>query len=212
MTQVREVDVVGPEGVTTWRPRPQVTLVRDQLLAIDRWNRSRRACVGDDAPAAQSREARLDQARRLDALQRQHDAVVAQTAEHLGESAHLLHSTAARRAVLVHRNEWFRGRVASALADRGVHVVTQLDNGADAVGCVIAEQPDLLLVEDSLSMLSGTEVLRAVRDYAPATLCAAQASSDNRIVELEQAGATLVFTRRTGPLDVALGLGQLVGV
>ncbi|MCW2715965.1 MAG: hypothetical protein JWN88_3012 [Frankiales bacterium] len=209
MTQARDF---VESRTSTWQPRPQVRVVRDQLVAIDRWNHDRRSSSLASATPAQSREARLDQARRLDVVRRQHEALVARTAQHLGESANPLWSTAARRAVLVHRNEWFRGRIAAALADRGVDVVTQLDNGAEAVGCAVAEQPDLILVEDSLSMLTGTEVLRAVRDYAPATLCAAQASSRDRIAELEQAGADLVFTRQTAPLDVAVELGHLLGV
>lgn len=198
--------------VSAWTPRSQVAVVCDQLGAIDRWNSRRRTSEAIDLAAAESREARLDRARCSDVVQRLHDAVVARASEHLVDSAQLLHSTAARRAVLVHRSAWFRDGVATALAERGVVVVTALENGADAVGCVIAEQPDLLLVEDSLAMLSGVEVLREVREFAPATLCAAQASSDTRVAELSEAGARVVFSRLEAPPEVAAALGLLVGV
>lgn len=195
-----------------WSPHDEVALVVAQLRAIDRWNRSRRVAQEASEVAARSREARLDHARRMEVLRRQHDAVLARTAQQLTDSPRVLHTSAARRAVLVHRDGWFRGKVAAALAARGVAVVTQLDNGADAVGCVLAEQPDLLLVEDRLPMLSGEQVLAEVRAYAPTTLCAAQAEHEGRRAALLSAGATTVWSRRVPPLDVAIGLGRLVGV
>jgi CheY-like chemotaxis protein len=199
-----------PEG--GWSPRDSVDLVVDQLGAIDRWNGSRRMAEQASELAARTREARLDHSRRMEVLRRQHDALLARTAQQLADSARVLRTTAPRRAVLVHRDEWFRGRVAAALVARGVDVVSELDNGADAVGCVVAEQPDLLLVEDRLPMLSGEQVLAEVRAYSPSTRCGAAVEHDGRGAALLSAGAAAVWSRRVPPVDVALGLGRLVGV
>jgi len=200
-----------PHAERGWSPRDEVGVVVDQLRAIDRWNRFRRMAEEASEVAARTREARLDHSRRMEVLRRQHDAVLARTAQQLGDSARVLPATAACRAVLVRRDQWFRGKVAAMLAARGVEIVTQLDNGADAVGCVLAEQPDLLLVEDRLPMLSGEQVLAEVRAYAPSTRCAAQVEHEGRSPSLLSAGAAVVWSRRVSPLDVALGMGQLVG-
>ena len=57
-----------------------------------------------------------------------------------------------------HRQAWFRGKVASGLQAGGVAVEADLENGADALGAVVAEQPDFLLVEDKLPMVSGLDL------------------------------------------------------
>lgn len=196
----------------TWCPRGEVDVIRDQIGAIERWNTARKASEQAAQAAVGSREGRLDVARRLEVLGRQHEALVARTQEHLRESARTLTSVAPYRAVLVHRKQWFRDKVAEVLRGRGVHVMTGLENGADAVGFVIAEQPDLLLVEDSLSMMSGEDVLRSVLPYSPRTVCVAQVAHEDRVGALLEAGARAVWTRRAAPEDVATALRQLVGV
>ena len=196
----------------TWRPRGEVDVIRDQLGAIERWNRARQVSEKAAQVTARSREGRLDVSRRMEVLRRQHEALVARTQEHLRDSARTLASTAPCRAVLVHRKQWFRDKVAEALRGSGVEVMTGLENGAEAVGFVIAEQPDLLLVEDSLSMMSGEDVLRSVLPYAPHTLCVAQVAHEDRVGALVEAGARAVWTRRAAPDDVATALRQLVGV
>ncbi|MBW3611859.1 MAG: hypothetical protein KY438_10085, partial [Actinobacteria bacterium] len=62
----------------------------------------------------------------------------------------------------------------------GVRVVARLDNGADALGVVVAEQPDLVLVEESLAMLPGQEVVREIRQFSPHTLVVAQVAYGDR--------------------------------
>lgn len=47
---------------------------------------------------------------------------------------------AAPRAVVAHHHEWFVDKVSEGLRDAGVHVVGSTDNGADALGMVVAEQ------------------------------------------------------------------------
>ena len=196
-----------------WRPRAEADLVADQVKAIDAWNASRRAAAvreGASATAQRSREMRLDLARRMDVVRRQHTALVERTDAHMRSSAHLLQASAPPRAVLVHRDPRFLDRVCGVLAAGGVEVVVRLDNGADAVGAVVAEQPDLLLVEDKLPMLGGAEVLRQALPYSPRTLAVGQAWSDDSVAELLEAGARSAYTRRVLPADVGRGLCQLV--
>jgi DNA-binding NarL/FixJ family response regulator len=153
---------------------------------------------------------RLDLARRMDVVRRQHETILERTAEQLQASADLLRTARRPRAVIVHRNEWFKDKVIAGLESYGIHVIGRLENGAEAVGFAVAEQPDLLLVEDKLPMINGDEVIRQVRQYAPNTLSAAQVSHDGGVATLLAAGARTAFTRRVPPDDVARDLAQLV--
>lgn len=202
--------VSAPSAAAGWRPRSEVELAAQQLRAIDRFNTSRRLAERAAAVAARSREMRMDATRRLEVLRREHAAVVARAHEQLRLSGDLLCATAARRVVLAHRNEWFLGKVSRALEDEGLQVVARVDNGADAVGVIVCEQPDLVLVEESLAMVPGEEVVRAVRELSPQTLVAAQVQHADRTAALREAGACLVFPRSLGPVDVAIGLASLL--
>jgi CheY-like chemotaxis protein len=195
---------------TAWRPRSEVELAAQQLQAIDRFNRSRRLAVQAAAAAARSREMRMDATRRLEVLRREHEALVSRAHEQLRLTGDLLCATAARRVVLAHRNAWFIGKVARVLEDDGLQVVARVDNGADAVGVVVCEQPDLLLVEETLAMVPGEQVVREVRELSPQTIVAAQVQYADRAAALREAGASLVFTRAVGPLDVGLGVASLL--
>ncbi len=101
-------------------------------------------------------------------------------------------------------------KVAADLCLRHIEVVAKLTNGAEAVGAVVAEQPDLLLVEDSLPMMSGEDVVREVRTFAPPTRIGAQVAYDDRIAAMLEAGAHSACTRRVPPADVAAALAQLL--
>jgi CheY-like chemotaxis protein len=203
------------QGRTSGAPacpaRSDLDLAAEQLRAVERFNRARRMREEAAAAAARSRELRMDSARSLEVLRRQHDAVVARADAQLRASGQLLRSTVERRVVVAHRNDWLVRRLQQTLEDRGVLVVARTDNGADAVGLVVAEQPDLLLVEDTLAMLPGVEVVREVRYFSPDTLVAAQAAHGGRVDQLLEAGATTVFTRQVPPHEVARSLLELVG-
>ncbi|MCU1672140.1 MAG: Two component transcriptional regulator, LuxR family [Frankiales bacterium] len=196
-----------------WTARTGPELVRDQLAGIGAWNASHRplTLVEDDAAAAgRSREMRLDLARRMDVVRRQHEAIVARTGQHLAQSTRLVRDAAPARAVLAHRNAWFLEKVGAGLVAAGVDVVAQVENGADAVGVSVAEQPDLLLVEDKLPMINGAEVIRQVLQFAPRTLAVAHVSYEDAIAPLLEAGARTAFTRRVPPAEVARDLCLLV--
>ena len=188
-------------------------MLREQLDAIDAWHAKRRAAemrgVAADAVDV-SREMRLDAARRLDVVRRQQNALIERTEQQLRESAHVLRSQVQPRAVIVHRNEWFKSKVAEGLRDGGVAIVADLENGADAIGVSVAEQPDLLLIEDKLPMMSGEDVLREVLRFSPRTLTAVQAASEWELGPLLDAGAHAAFSRRVPPADVARDLCLLL--
>jgi DNA-binding NarL/FixJ family response regulator len=112
--------------------------------------------------------------------------------------------------VLVHRREWVRDKVADGLERGGVRVVALLDNGADAVGVAVVEQPDLLLVEDALPMCTGSEVIREVRTFSARTRIAAQVAGDVGLASVLEAGAEAAFTRRVPPADIARALLDMV--
>ena len=197
---------------TPRRARPECDLLEAQLAAIDAWNAQRRLDeVGQQSGSTTlSREMRLDLARRTDVVRRQHAAIVERTEQQLRESVHLLRGSLPVRAVVAHRDAWFRDKVADALGKSGVDVVALLDNGADAVGVVVAEQPDLLLVQDKLPMVLGVDVLRQAARFSPDTVSAAQASHDSELAALLEAGSRAAFNRRATPTEVAAELCQLV--
>jgi hypothetical protein len=200
----------APPGAATWRPRTELDLAAQQLQAIARFNDARRMAEQAAAAVARSRELRMDVTRSLEVLRREHDAVVGRAHEQLRATGSLLRGTAERRVLIAHRNEWFVGKVVHALHDRGLVVVAQVDNGADAIGIAVAEQPDLLVVEDTLAMVPGEQVVRDVREYCPQTLVAAQVAYGDRVGLLLQAGAATVFTRQVPPLDAVLSMLALL--
>ena len=200
----------GGSTSPAWRARTELDLAAQQLQAIARFNDARRTAVTAAGAASRSREMRMDLTRSLEVLRREHDAVVRRAHEQLRVAGRLLQETADRRVVIAHHNEWFVGKVAQALQDRGVVVVAQVDNGADAVGIAVAEQPDLLVVEDTLAMVPGEQVVRDVRRYCPQTLVAAQVAHGDRVGPLLQAGAAAVFTRQVPPLDAVTSMLQLL--
>jgi hypothetical protein len=199
-----------PPLVPAPRRRNELDLAAQQLQAITRFNDARRMAEAAAAAVARSREMRMDVTRSLEVLRREHDAVVARAHEQLRVTGNLLRGTPERRVVIAHRNEWFVGKVAHGLQDRGVLVVARVDNGADAIGIAVAEQPDLLVVEDTLAMVPGEQVVRDVRSYCPDTLVAAQVAYGDRVGPLLHAGAAAVFTRKVPPLDAVERMLELL--
>lgn len=197
-----------PDARVDLRPRParsETDLLVDQLRAIAAWTRDNR--TGELLLVdAQSREALLDLSRRHDVVERQRLALIDWTDRQLRDSDRVLRSVAPLRAMVVHRHEWFKGKVIAGLEAAGIAVVADLENGADAVGVVVAEQPDLLLLENKLHMLFGLEVTRAVRTYSPATLVVAQVENDSEIGPFLEAGAATAYTRRIPPADIVAAL------
>ena len=194
-----------PDG---WESRSDLQLLSDQLSAIEAWHRARHQWAQAADLSGITREMRLDLNRRQEARRREQAALLARAEEQLRRGPELLGR--GPRAVLVHRREWVRNKVAEELVLAGVRVVALLDNGADAIGVTVVEQPDLLLVEDALPMRSGPEVIREVREYSAGTQIAAHVDGPRAMEQVLDAGASAAFTRRAAPAEIALGLLALV--
>ena len=192
--------------------RTQLELMKAQLAAVDAWNLARRAAEAEMGTGTLTREMRLDLSRRMDARRREHAALVARAEQHLREGGGALSAAARRRAVLAHRNAWLRDSVATRLVDLGVEVVGAFDDGADAAGTVVVEQPDLVLVEDRLPTVSGLELVQRIRAFSPSTVVGVQCLDEGGVQRFVSAGAEPVFTRRISPADMAEHLvGRLSG-
>jgi hypothetical protein len=197
--------------MTATRPsRTGFEIAAMQLAAIERFTAARHAAVLAAEALARTREVRMDAARRLEVLRRQQAALVAQSHVQLQRSGEPLSAELPLRAVLAHRSPWFVDRVGAVLREWQIEVVATPVNGADAVGIVVAEQPELVLVEDSLLMVPGEEVVRDVREFCPDTVIAAQVAYGDRVAALLEAGASVVVTRQVPPADVAAQLCELV--
>jgi CheY-like chemotaxis protein len=173
-----------------------------QLTAIERFNRARRGTQRALMLAAESRETRMDAARRLEVLRREHDALVARAQAQLRASGELLARHSTLRAVVAYRHPWFAQTLTELLQRASIEVVDRVENGADAIGIAIAEQPDLVMVGDSLLMVPGTEVVREVREYCADAVIAARASSGDLVGALLDAGADTVVSHQMRPADV----------
>lgn len=192
-------------------PSVDLSLARRQLAAIDAFNEARVRSSLALATAARSRETRMDAGRRLEVLRREQDAVVSRAHEQLRQSGDLLRHPVVLRAVVAHRSSWFAGKIIERLTQADVQVVGVVDNGADAVGFAIAEQPDLLFLEEALLMVTGEEVIREAKRFCPRTRIGAQAEYGDRAAVLLDAGADTVATRQMPPVEVAEQLLALLG-
>lgn len=192
--------------------RTQLDLLKAQLAAVDAWNLARRAAEAELDTGTLTREMRLDLSRRMEARRREHAALVARAEQHLRDSGGALSAGARRRAVLAHRNAWLRDSVATRLVDLGIDVVGAFEDGADAAGTVVVEQPDLVLVEDRLPTVSGLELVQRIRAFSPSTVIGVQCLDEGGVPRFVSAGAEPVFTRRIPPADIAEHLvGRLTG-
>jgi CheY-like chemotaxis protein len=143
-----------------------------------------------------SREQRLDVARRADARRREHEVVRQLSAERVARTRAALQSPT---AVLAHRSTWLRTQVGNGLETHGITVIASVENGAEASGTVIAEQPDLVLLEDLLPSMPGLQVARRARTFSPGSVVAAQVSGLPVAEDFRREGALVVLTRSVPP-------------
>ena len=191
-----------------WRPRDPDALRRDREAAVEAFQARARTAEQAALLAEHTREQRLDARRRLDALQRQQRALVERAAETARLSAEVVDPRP--RVVVAHRQPWLRDRLSAGLLGAGLQVVGQVENGADALGLTVAEQPDLLFVEDALPMVGGLQVLAESRELAPATLVAVQVAYASDVGRAVEVGAAAAFPRTARPADIAEALRRLL--
>ena len=185
--------------VTIPAREPQ-TLLREQQLGVRAWQADLALRLERDPSTAGDREAQMDARRTIAGLQRARSAskaLLARRARGLEPDVH------GPRAVVVHRNEWLRARLADELEARGVHVVGAGADGAAALAMAVVEQPDLLLVEDRLPWVSPLDVVADVSHFAPHTVVAVLAEDTAETAELVAVGAAAVFSRAVHPEDVS---------
>lgn len=178
-----------------------------QLEGIDAWNAARRVREALLTAGPVTRNERMDRTRRLEALQRTQQVIQARAAAELARG-HSPLLDAQVTAVIAHRHAWFSGGLAARLEAHGVLVLACTDNGADALGAVIAEQPDIVLSGDRLAMVSGQVLLDETGLFSPRTRRALQSDDVAPSVELRPSPHA-VFTRRR-PADVADDLAAQV--
>lgn len=176
--------------------------MKAQVQAIDAWSRAHELSETAARAVGMSREMRLDLNRRLDARRREQAAIVARADAQLRTTGDVLHAAMRLRAVIAHPNPWMTQKIADLLEDRKVRVVGTFENGADAAGTIVAEQPDLVIVEDRLSTMTGVDVVRETRDYSPSSVVGAHTLDSTGVEALVDAGAHAVFTRRIPPGDI----------
>lgn len=205
-------DVAARPVVAPWRPRSAAELAQQREQAVGRFASARAQAEQAAQAAAHTREMRMDVGRALDVTRREQEALTARVQEQRSSSPGLPGEPARRRVVIAHRSGWFVQKVVQALDGAVIEVVARLDNGADAVGLAVAEQPDLVLVEDILAMVPGEQVVREVRSFCPDTVLVGQVSSGGRVAGMLGAGAATVLTRQVPPEDVAQQLRELVGL
>ena len=209
--QDRRSPVDSERGASQTRARSDLDVMFQQLWAIAAFNLDQRRTLHELTGSGRSREARLDEHRGLEVVRRQHDALVRQLDLQLGRSVDVMHQRAALGRVLIaHRQAWFVERVSGLLRADGLDVVLEVEDGANAVGGAVAEQPDLVLLEDRLSSVPGVLVTQAIRRYCPDTLVLVQVESSDRVAALLDAGADAVVTRQVPPADVAAQLRALL--
>jgi CheY-like chemotaxis protein len=188
--------------VESWTARPPAELFSEQLKAIDAWNKSRVLLARALASNAESREQHLEADRRLGALRREQDALIARATEQVTLGYQMLR-VSTPRIVVAHRQAWFRDRLLTRFEEQAIEVLASVEDGAEAVAVSICDQPDLLIVEELLPSISGLEVLKRVHLFCPKTKVAVQMVTSGSVVPVLQAGATLVASRRIPPVTLA---------
>jgi hypothetical protein len=187
-------------------PPPVATALADQtvrqLAAIDAFHQARRAAEHAGGAVTASREVRMDMARRMEVLRREHEVIVERMQHALHVSGGLLRGTKPRTAFIAHRQEWFTGKMTALLQAHDVEVLGHTGIGPDAIGWAVAEQPDLVLVEDTLAMVSGEDVVREIRRYCDRTVIGALVPYSDRVGPLLDAGASTVHVRAVPPAQV----------
>lgn len=112
-------------------------------------------------------------------------------------------AVAARTVLIVHRDQWFAGRLSQALADDDTAIPYVSADGAAGIGILVAEQPDVVVIEDRLTSVTAVDFVTRAGVLAPRTAVAVQITTAQAAAEVLAAGASAVFTHRAPPADAA---------
>lgn len=181
-----------PTSSAGWQPPTELELLLEQIDALDGWRRTRDPVPGPGPGGpggALTREQRLDRDRDRQARLRERDALLSCLDRQLAGTRT---APTRPRAVLAHRNAWFRGRLAAALHACRIDVVVAVEDGAEALGSAVAEQPEVVLVQERLPSLSGLQVLSAAAAHARRAVLAVQVAHPEHAAAHLAAGAHVV--------------------
>ncbi len=179
---------------------------QERRAALQQFEVSRSEPIDVGPGHGAAREARMELDRREAVRQRERAALLARAAVQQ-ESPEP--GPERPRAVVVHRAPWMREALRRELERAGVEVVELHEDGAAGLGSVVAEQPDLVVVQEQLPWKDGLEVVREVRRFAPSARIAVHLDRPAGQQGAREAGADAVFARSTRPADM---VGQLVSL
>ena len=182
-----------------------------QLTSIEMWHNAQRAREDARRVRGPLRDQRVEVARREQAMSRQVEALRRRTEQSLTASRQVI-TAGAPRVLVAQRQSWTGAALCSALlALRGDAYVVQAVDGAEAVGIAIADQPDLLVLDDRLPLMNADEVIPAVRQFSARTLVAVAASTRQEVTAALDAGAGYAFVRTSAAHTARTVLGLLHG-
>ena len=95
------------------------------------------------------------------------------------------------RILLADDHALFRDGISSLLEVAGFEVVGDAGDGQEAVAAVLRLQPDVVLLDISMPIMSGRDALRQIKAALPATrvVILTVSESDEDLIEAVQAGA-----------------------
>lgn len=184
--------------------RTSSQVLEERRAALQEFTEARRAPIEVEAGHGAAREARMEQERREAVRAREQESLRVRA----GAAGDLLPGRP--RAVVLHRAPWVRDALCRELERAGVAVVEMHEDGAAGLGSVIAEQPDLVVVQEQLPWKDGLEVVREVRRFAPSARIAVHLDRPAAEQAAREAGADAVFPRATRPSDMVGDLAALV--
>lgn len=152
-----------PDDTDLSAPEPAAQLER-RVRALDAWNSYRLDREHHLIGKQLSRDAQMLARFELVSLEQTHAAVL----DHVRRVT-TLSLEPSPTVVIAHRSQWFAARVRQSLEGEGLIVVECTHNGAEALGAVIAEQPDYVLVSDRLVMMPAERLLAETSRYSPHT-------------------------------------------
>ena len=188
------------ERLTPEALSPDDLTFHDPVALLEEFRRARSTPIEVGPGHGAAREARAERERRQAVRDREQQALLARLeARRSGGDPGC---SGRPRAVVVHRAAWLRESLCQALMRSGVVVVEMHEDGAAGLGAVVAEQPDLVVVQQQLPWRDGLDVVREVRRYAPDARVAVHLDQPDAEERARDAGAHVVFRRSTRPADM----------
>lgn len=111
--------------------------------------------------------------------------------------------------VVLHRHAWTAHRVPALLSDGGVVVHVEASDAARAIGVIVAEQPDGVLLSEELPGQSSLEVAERIRRLSPLSCVAVHVNSQSSAQDFH-AVADAIYSRWCDLATIASSLRDLL--